>query len=258
MLTERPGAKIKRAREGKRMTQPQLAELSGVTVQTLCKIENRDGGSVTAWLAVMGVLGLEFFPPVEPSRAHVGSLQSVMIRKCASLHTTPLDFTASVLKAYGRKRFTVDVASPNPPCQPCERFFDGLTPETDGLLQPWPQHAPLSPLIRRAGFVRPSLVWGNIPYDNIGAWIDKALAEHEARRHIINLLIPVRTSKPARAFRDAGAVRFWFDKRLAFGTAGAGGAKDDSMLYVLGATDAQLDALGRELPAHERLNRFSR
>ena len=40
MLTERLGAKIKRTREAKRMTQPQLAAVSGVTVQTICKLES--------------------------------------------------------------------------------------------------------------------------------------------------------------------------------------------------------------------------
>jgi transcriptional regulator with XRE-family HTH domain len=235
---DRLGAIIKRTRLAKRWSLDKLAGLSGVTAQTICKLENRQGGNVAAALAVLEALGLEFFPPVLPSRQHLRSLPAgIVVRKYEPVWSTPPHVIAAILKAFRRKRFCLDAASPNPPCQPCLRFFDGLTPETDGRNQTW------------VG----DLVLCNPPYDDLPPWVDHGIAQYRAgHARCIVFIVPARPTKVMRRLRDAGATRFLLESRLKFG-----GSKNSGRfytgIYVLGATDAELERLGATLPAHERM-----
>lgn len=78
---------------------------------------------------------------------------------------------------HARFRFTIDVAA-LPHNAKLPRFY---TPEDDGLAQPW------------AG----ERVWCNPPYSDIGAWVEKAWAEHEFGAELIVMLLPANRTEQA-------------------------------------------------------------
>jgi site-specific DNA-methyltransferase (adenine-specific) len=156
---------------------------------------------------------------------------------CAPTWSTPPHVTAAVLEAFGRERFCLDPASPDPAVTPCERFY---SVRHDGLAHPW----------------LGELVWCNPPYGRgqLQRWILKAIAEQQAgNARKLALLVPARMETEGTCrLADIGAAMFVLRKRLAFGNAGDR-APWASLVAVLGADAGELEALGRLLPDNRRI-----
>lgn len=230
LATELRAARLKR-----KWTQAQLAKKAKLPIRCIQRCET-GGGSGEKLIAAFGALGLEIVPPPQP-RQHAYTIAWDEVREPTWF--TPPHVLDAVLRAFRRDRFCLDVASPDPPTVPCERFY---TKDDDGLAQPW----------------NGDLVWANPPYDEkpgLRAWIEKGVAEYRAKNiRCLCVIIPNRGSTSGhRLIRKAGAAIFEFHSRLKFGGRKSG-PETNSLLYVLGATDGELEQLETTLPPHDCLS----
>jgi site-specific DNA-methyltransferase (adenine-specific) len=224
-------AELRAARLRKKWTQAQLAKKSRLPIRCIQRCES-GGGSGEKLMAAFAATGLEIVPAPQP-RQHARTIRYEKVWE--PTWSTPHHITEAVLEAFERDKFCLDVASPDPPTVPCERFF---TEETNGLAQTW----------------QGDLVWGNPPYKPLKPWINKTVSEYKAGKlRCIVLLIPCKVeTNGQRQLRDAGAITLVLHTRLKFGGR-KGNPEFGSALYVLGATDDEIRRLRKSLPPHDQL-----